>query len=91
MYSQEEISVCMSGGFREISKAFSMLASNLKENFSKIIKAYNDELQLENEIINQYPNSRIKHLALHAKKARVRKKNRQRILNEYYKKLEVKE
>lgn len=68
-----------------------MLASNLKEIFSKIIKAYNDELQLENEIINQYPNSRIKHLALHAKKARVRKKNRQRILNEYYKKLEVKE
>ena len=91
MYSQEEISACMSGGFREISKAFNMLASNLKENLSKIIKAYNDELQLENEIINQYPNSRIKHLALHAKKARVRKKNRQRILNEYYKKLEVKE
>ena len=81
----------MSGGFREISKACYMLASNLKEIFSKIIKAYNDELQLENEIINQYPNSRIKHLALHAKKARVRKKNRQRILNEYYKKLEVKE
>lgn len=91
MYSQEKISTCMSSGFREISKACYMLASNLKENFSKIIKAYNDELQLENEIINQYPNSRIKHLALHAKKARVRKKNRQRILNEYYKKLEVKE
>lgn len=91
MYSQEEISSCMGRGFAEIGKAFRMLASNIVKNLTKIIKIYNDALQLENEIINQYPNSRIKHLALHAKKARVRKKNRQRILNEYYKKLEVKE
>lgn len=91
MYSQEEISACMSSGFAKIGKAFRMLATNITENFSKIIKIYNNELQLENEIISQYPNGRVKHLALHAKKARVRKKNRQRILNEYYKTQEVKE
>lgn len=89
MYSQEEISTCMRSGWAEIGKAFRMLAANLTENFSKIIKIYNNELY-ESKIIAQYPNSRIKHLALHAKKARVRKKNRHRILNEYYKKLEVK-
>lgn len=90
MYSQEEISACMSRGFAEIGKAFRMLAANITENFSKVIKIYNNELQLESEIIAQYPNGRVKHLALHAKKARVRKKNRDRILKEYYRPLEVK-
>lgn len=32
--------------------------------------------------ISLYPNNKIKHLALHSKKARVRKKNRNRILKE---------
>ncbi|MBQ8574796.1 MAG: hypothetical protein IJ447_01965 [Clostridia bacterium] len=90
MYSSEEISACMSSGFAEIGKAFRMIVENITENFSKVIKIYNNELQLESEIIALYPNSRVKHLALHAKKARVRKKNRDRILKEYYRSLEVK-
>ncbi len=91
MYSQEEISAAISKGLANVGEAFRMIFENIKENVSKVINAYSAGIKLADEIINQYPNRRIKHLALHAKKARVRKKNRQRILNEYYKKLEVKE
>lgn len=36
-----------------------------------------------------YGNSRVLHLALHAKKARVRKKNRNRLFNDYLKALQM--
>lgn len=90
MYSSEEISACMSSGLAEIGKAFRMIVANITENFSKFTNAYIAGIKLADEIIAQYPNGRVKHLALHAKKARVRKKNRDRILKEYYRSLEVK-
>jgi hypothetical protein len=82
----------MSKGISGITTALHMIFKNVEttasttiKSFAKLLSAYKSE----QSIIAESPNSRVKHLALHSKKARVRKKNRQRILREYYKNLEV--
>ena len=92
LYTQEEISEHISKGVSELSiglfKAFqniSNLISQATGSFAKLT-ALLREYNCENRVIADSPNCRVKHLALHSKKARVRKKNRKRILNEYVKK-----
>lgn len=95
MYSQEEINEHISKGISELSmgllKAFKNLGEAISRGTGSFAKltALLTEYNCENKVIADSPNCRVKHLALHSKKARVRKKNRQRILREYYKNLEV--
>lgn len=65
----------------KITEAVKMLASA----FGCMVQAV--QIMCENithfvEPISYYPNKKVKHLALHSKKARVRNKNRNRILKD---------
>lgn len=63
--------------------SFRKLFSNLVDTCCDFIYAYTDAVTAKN-IIDNAPNGRVKHLALHAKKRRVRKKNTARLLREQY-------
>lgn len=72
--------------FRKTIEAFEELATEANRAFSVFVeefKAFCEPLKISLRTSLQVymkPNSRIKHLALHSKKARVRKKNIKRLL-----------
>lgn len=59
-------------------RAFAHNASSLRR-WIRLNKAMEAERQAR-DLLRFFPNGRIKHLALHAKKKRVRKKNRKKLL-----------
>lgn len=63
--------------FNELTEAFSQFIAGLNEAVSCIT-------DFCNSIIFEYPNKRVVHLALHAKKKRIRKKNLHRIYNDMF-------
>ena len=64
----------ISNAFDRLGEAFKSLGQCIR------IAAYNINEFYMKILINSYPDKKIVHLALHSKKARVRKKNRNRIL-----------
>ena len=65
----------------EAMSNFRKLFSNLVDTCCDFIYAYTDAVTTKS-IIDNAPNGRVKHLALHAKKRRARKKNAARLVRE---------
>ena len=77
---------CIGVNFYRFGCEFGKAMDNVTAQISRLCSKLNefaDKMKIENRAIKAYPNKRIVELALHSKKARVRKKNMKKIV-EYY-------
>ena len=71
----------------KLSKAFQAFGAELSKALAPIVKALNNIINQYSDLYFENANPKLKHLAFHSKKARVRKKNLNRIIKEATKSL----
>lgn len=78
--------------YSEVMERFQQEVNNMIQTMAEIIKQIEPALKALmggfTYYCKHYGNKRVVHLALHAKKARVRNKNRNRLFNDYLKALQ---